>query len=176
MTEIEYLLGEKELLEGNIRASRLRCKQLLEKLQCVNNILEEHTKLNKEEFLNTEFGREQEYTITTWDQALEKSGQTGEGKENLKTLAWCQTRWEVYRMAIKHFYGVEYYFTGTDEYYGLCTEDESDWLMKVNRGLAGCSRPAPDTKIDTEKNVEKLREQIECYGVPKNVYIDRFCK
>ena len=36
-------------------------------------------------------------------------------------------------MAIKHFYGVEYHFTRTDEYYGLCTEDESDWLMRVER-------------------------------------------
>lgn len=33
----------------------------------------------------------------------------------------------------QHFYGVEYHFTRTDEYYGLCTEDESDWLMRVKR-------------------------------------------
>lgn len=42
MTEIEYLLGEKDLLEGNLRASRLRCEQLEEKLQCVNDALEQH--------------------------------------------------------------------------------------------------------------------------------------
>lgn len=41
MTEIEYLLGEKDLLEGNLRASRLRCEQLEEKLQCVNDMLEQ---------------------------------------------------------------------------------------------------------------------------------------
>lgn len=41
MTEIEYLLGEKDLLEGNLRASRLRCEQLEEKLQCVNEALEQ---------------------------------------------------------------------------------------------------------------------------------------
>lgn len=90
-------------------------------------------KLNKEKFLKTEFGGELECTITAWDQALEKNRRTGEDKEILKTLAWCQAQWEVYRMAIKHFYGVEYHFTRTDEYYGLCTEDESDWLMKVDR-------------------------------------------
>lgn len=90
-------------------------------------------KLNKEQFLKTEFGAELECTITAWDQALEKNRRTGEDKEILKTLAWCQAQWEVYRMAIKHFYGVEYHFTRTDEYYGLCTEDESDWLMKVDR-------------------------------------------
>ena len=156
MTEIEYLLGEKELLEESIRASRRHCKQLLEKWQCVNNILEDHTKLNKEEFLNTEFGGELEYTITTWDQTLEKDSQTGEGKENIKTLAWCQARWEVYRMAIKHFYGVEYYFTRTDEYYGLCTEDESDWLMKVERGLTSCNMTDPDTKTNIDRAVEAV--------------------
>ena len=90
-------------------------------------------KLKKKKFLESEFGEELECTITAWDQALEKNSQTGEDKENLKTLAWCQAQWEVYRLAIKHFYGVEYHFTRTDEYYGLCTEDESDWLMKVER-------------------------------------------
>lgn len=90
-------------------------------------------KLNKKKFLKTEFGGELECMITAWDQALEQNRRTGEDKTNLKTLAWCQAQWEVYRMAIKHFYGVEYHFTRTDEYYGLCTEDESDWLMKVDR-------------------------------------------
>lgn len=90
-------------------------------------------KLNKEQFLKTEFGAELECTITAWNQALEKHNRTGEDKDILRTLAWCQAQWEVYRMAIKHFYGVEYHFTRTDEYYGLCTEDESDWLMKVDR-------------------------------------------
>lgn len=42
MTEIEYLLGEKDLLEGNLRASRLRCEQLEGKLKCVNNMLKQH--------------------------------------------------------------------------------------------------------------------------------------
>lgn len=41
MTEIEYLLGEKDLLEGNLRVSKLRCEQLEEKLQCVNDMLEQ---------------------------------------------------------------------------------------------------------------------------------------
>ena len=87
-------------------------------------------KMNKEQFLKTEFGVELESTITAWYDALSRNR---EDKEVLRTLAWCQAQWEVYRMAIKHFYGVEYHFTRTDEYYGLCTEDESDWLMRVKR-------------------------------------------
>ena len=87
----------------------------------------------KKQFLASEFGKELVSMITAWDQALEKNSRIGEDKEVLRTLAWCQAQWEVYRMAIKHFYGVEYHFSRTDEYYGLCTEDESDWLMKVDR-------------------------------------------
>lgn len=36
-------------------------------------------------------------------------------------------------MAIRQFYGVEYCFTRTDTYYGLVTEDETDWLFRVER-------------------------------------------
>ena len=36
-------------------------------------------------------------------------------------------------MAIQQFYGVEYCFTRTDKYYGLVTENETDWLFKVER-------------------------------------------
>lgn len=94
----------------------------------------------KKQFLKSEFGKELVSTITAWDEALEKSSRTGEDKNILRMLAWCQAQWEVYRMAIKHFYGVEYHFTRTDAYYGLCTEDESDWLMKVDREPVKCLR------------------------------------
>ena len=40
---------------------------------------------------------------------------------------------EVYKMAIKYFCGIEYHFTRTDEYFGLVTEDETDWLIKIER-------------------------------------------
>ena len=54
-------------------------------------------KMNKEQFLKTEFGGELESTITAWDDALSRNR---EDKEVLRTLAWCQAQWEVYRMAI----------------------------------------------------------------------------
>ena len=86
-------------------------------------------KMNKEQFLKTEFGGELESTITAWDDAQSRNR---EDKEVLRTLAWCQAQWEVYRMAIKHFYGVEYHFTRTDEYYGFaprmrCTKSASQY-------------------------------------------------
>ncbi len=117
-------------------------------------------KLKKKKFLETEFGGELECMITTWNQALEKHNRINEDKEVLKTLAWCQAQWEVYRMAIKHFYGVEYHFTRTDEYYGLCTEDEIDWLMKVDRGLKNCNKPASDNGVDIDSVVDKANRRI----------------
>lgn len=101
-------------------------------------------KLNKEKFLKTEFGMELECMITAWDQAMGKYYRAEENKDILNSLIWLQAQWEVYRMVFRYFYGVEYHFTRTDEYYGICTKDESDWLIKVNREPAPQRRPAPE--------------------------------
>ena len=95
-------------------------------------------KMNKEQFLKTEFGGELESTITAWDDALSRNR---EDKEVLRTLAWCQAQWEVYRMAIKHFYGVEYHFTRS--YVGKIINDYDGKQMFVaaigayHKGLLG---------------------------------------
>lgn len=36
-------------------------------------------------------------------------------------------------MAVKQFYGVEYHFTRTDDYFGCCTEDGEDFLFRFER-------------------------------------------
>lgn len=120
-------------------------------------------KLDKEKFLKTEFGSSMKECITAWDKWLENG--------NREAGVWCQAQWEVYRMAVKHFFGVEYHFTRTDEYYGLCTEDESDWLIKADRELESCSKPAPDNEMK-----KKLSELIKRHGVPKNIYTDNTCR
>lgn len=86
--------------------------------------------MNKQKFMKTEFGQELEGVIRAWDMALEQSR---EDSATLRDLAWCQAQWEVYRLAMKQFYGVEYHFTRTDEYFGVCTEDECDYLLKIDR-------------------------------------------
>lgn len=112
--------------------------------------------LNKEKFLKSEFGGELECVITLWDIALQKNRHEA---STLRDLAWCQAQWEVYKMAIKHFYGIEYNFTRTDEYYGLCTEDEQDWLIKINRELVENSRYIA-TKDEIRKAMKMTREQL----------------
>lgn len=82
-------------------------------------------KMNVKKFLKTEFGAELENCIKCWDFYLE----TGE----LDSAKSCQAQWEVYQMAVKQFYGIEYHFTRTDEYYGIVTEDYENWLFKVER-------------------------------------------
>ena len=82
-------------------------------------------KLDKVKFLKTRLGASLVECITAWDEWLK----TGDRQAAL----WCQAQWEVYQIAVKQFYGIEYHFTRTDEYFGVCTEDETDWLLKVER-------------------------------------------
>ena len=82
---------------------------------------------NKEKFLSFEFGSSLQECITAWDKWLEIGDR--------KAALWCQAQWEVYKMALRQFYGIEYFFTRTVEYFGVCTWDETDWLFKVEREL-----------------------------------------
>lgn len=94
-------------------------------------------KLNKNKFLKTEVGSSMMECIKAWDKALtEQRRYTWESRENKRerrAAEWCQAQWEVYQMMMRQFYGIEYYFSRTDEYFGICTEDETDWLFKVER-------------------------------------------
>lgn len=100
--------------------------------------------MNKELFLKTEFGAELENCIKVWDNALEEvrrcaRGNTKGDSKGLgyaywnNTCTWCQAQWEVYQLALRHFYKLEYQFSRTDECYGLVTEDGTDWLIKFDR-------------------------------------------
>ncbi|WP_313152104.1 hypothetical protein [Lacrimispora sp.] len=99
-------------------------------------------KFNKEKFLKTDFGSELESTVRALDFYLSEKSKISQWKEPEKYRARQKdidklfAQWEVYKLAVKQFYGVEYSFTRTDEYCGCCTEDESDWLFKVDRELA----------------------------------------
>ena len=100
-------------------------------------------KLNIKKFMMTEMGGELEETIKAWDQALEERRKAtpgiGDPDQGLgfgywdRTCKSCQDRWEVFKLAIRQFYGIEFNFTRTDEYFGICNDDETIWLMKENR-------------------------------------------
>ena len=95
-------------------------------------------KFDKEKFLKTDFGEELELTIRCWDDALEKrrKARCNYDKEYGCWDRICQSyqdKWEVFKLAIQQFFGITYNFTRTDEHFGLVTEDEKDWLLKVER-------------------------------------------
>lgn len=94
-------------------------------------------KLNKREFLQSDLGQTLIKVITLWDEALIElrhyHPQTPEFKYWDKVSLINRERWEIFQRTLYHFYGIEYHFTRTDEYFGLVTEDETDWLIKIER-------------------------------------------
>lgn len=97
-------------------------------------------KMNKEKFLKTELGSSMIECVRAWDRWLTESKRYAydlmtnrEYKSAKEAATRCQAQWKVYQMAVRQFYGIEYYFTRTDEYFGICTEDETDWLLKVEK-------------------------------------------
>lgn len=95
--------------------------------------------MNKEKFLKTEFGSSLEECITAWDHWLAELKEfrfEPDGKEYRtarKCADQCQAQWKAFHMAIKQFYGISYYFNRSNEYFGVSTEDETDWPFKVER-------------------------------------------
>lgn len=96
-------------------------------------------KLVKKDFFKTEFGCELRETVRAIDANLIQQRKINEWKQPeeydriRKELDLLFAKWEVFKLGIRQFYGIEYNFTRTDEYYGLCTEDESDYLIKEER-------------------------------------------
>ena len=96
-------------------------------------------KLNKEKFLKSELGGNLQECVTAWDHWLtelrkfniDTVGQ--KYRETRKAADWCQAQWEVFQTVMRQFYNIEYHFSRTDEYFSVCTEDETDWLFKVER-------------------------------------------
>ncbi len=97
-------------------------------------------KMNKEAFMKTELCQGWIACITNWDAAIKRRSKaqwgTPEYVDSCKASNICGTQHEVYQMAVKQFYGVEYHFSRTDEYFGLVTEDEQDWLFRYDRKTA----------------------------------------
>lgn len=93
-------------------------------------------KLNKEKFLKTELGGDLQEIVQALDCYMgelstksqwEEPERCKKLRDDIKNLF---AQLNVHKLVMKQFYGREYSFTRTDEYYGLTTEDENDWLIK----------------------------------------------
>ncbi len=94
--------------------------------------------LNKEKFLKTEFGKSLKKCVVHLNAALILSGSFPAGSEEhinaRRNIKIRLGEFQVYQLAMRQFYGLELHFLRTDDYFGVCTEDESFWLFKVERG------------------------------------------
>lgn len=94
-------------------------------------------KMNEKSFFKTEFGAELECTVKALDVALEEKAKhetfSEEWRKEQKVIDKLFARLDVYKQGLRTFYNLDVCFTRTDEYFGLCTEDESYYLMKVYR-------------------------------------------
>ncbi|MDE7433292.1 MAG: hypothetical protein K2N34_15460 [Lachnospiraceae bacterium] len=93
-------------------------------------------KLDKEGFLGTELGRKLIECLVELDMSLYNRSKfpscTTIYEIATQKIELCMAQWEIYKIAIKQFFGIEYQFTRTEEYFGAVTEDESDWLLKIS--------------------------------------------
>lgn len=105
---------------------------------------------DKEKFLTSAMGKHLECMIKLWDEHLDKKMAILSGISDCKDpelelkiafmiIDKCVHQWEVYRLMFQQIYGIDYHFTRMDneddadyecEYFGICTEDEADWLYK----------------------------------------------
>ncbi len=93
---------------------------------------------NKEEFFNSIFGEGLIECIQCWDKQLCKKAQFNEFTPEYRAADYLahgyESQWDVYKKFFRSV-GLNYNFTRTDEYFGICSEDESDWLIKFERQL-----------------------------------------
>lgn len=96
-------------------------------------------KLVKARFERTEFGGQMVETVKALDFYLEEKSHTSQWQEPEKyeelnkDIDRLFAQFEIFRLAVKQFYGVEYHFTRTDDYFGCCTEDGEDFLFRFER-------------------------------------------
>lgn len=92
---------------------------------------------NKEKFLLSELGIALVNDICTLNaymveiRGVSKDKNSADYNELMSDIDRMSAKWQIYKLAIKQFYGIEYYFTRTDEYYGVCKDDDvDDFLVK----------------------------------------------
>ncbi len=96
-------------------------------------------KLVKEKFVKTEFGGQMVETVKAIDFYLEEKSHTSQWQEPekykrlRKDIDRLFAQFEIFKLAVKQFYGVEYHFTRTDDYFGCCTNDGEDFLFRFER-------------------------------------------
>lgn len=96
-------------------------------------------KLVKARFERTEFGGQMVETVKAIDFYLKERSHTSQWGEPekyeglTKDIDRLFAQFEIFKLAVKQFYGVEYHFTRTDDYFGCCTDNGEDFLFRFER-------------------------------------------
>lgn len=96
-------------------------------------------KLVKARFERTEFGKQMVETVKAIDFYLKERSHTSQWGEPekyeglTKDIDRLFAQFEIFKLAVKQFYGVEYHFTRTDDYFGCCTDNGEDFLFRFER-------------------------------------------
>lgn len=104
---------------------------------------ERFRRLLPEEFRKTPIGEELAKIVNTWDIALENRWRAMRGingypgaerlpdvKDWEQMCAECRARWEVMQTVLRELYGVEFHFTRSETWSGVCDETETVWLVQ----------------------------------------------
>ena len=93
--------------------------------------------LKKREFLKSELGELLDDCIFGLDTMLTEKSRYQVGSTEYdnayEAVERLLAQWEVFRVAIKQFYGIEYNFARNDEYFGVVNNDETDFLIRYDR-------------------------------------------
>lgn len=106
-------------------------------------------KRDKEIFLKTELGIKMVECVKSWDMAISIlsfyngcdtfSKECEHAEDVVRT---CQSQWEVYKVAIRHFYKIDIYFTSVDDFFGIEMvedgKDGFDYLIRTERKRKRC--------------------------------------
>ena len=94
-------------------------------------------------FRETPIGQELVEIVDSWEAAIENRWLAMQGLYGVSVgsrfpdvesweqrCAECRAKWETMKIVLKELYGVEFYFTRTEKYVGVCDETETVWLAR----------------------------------------------
>lgn len=88
--------------------------------------------IQKDDFLETELGANMIECVRAWDKCITEMYRnecdTDEYREAEKDAIWRKAQMEVYRMVLRQIYGIEYYFSRSDTFFGILSADGLNWL------------------------------------------------
>ena len=88
--------------------------------------------INKKNFWTGELGHELVSCMMKLDSALDDMHKI-DHCYSFTDVDLYNVKLEAYELVLKELYGIQFYFTRNDKYFGLISEDGEFWVVKVER-------------------------------------------